>query len=206
MNWNYLASASIGLLLGSSAGALAAPVGPNAGYKIDPEHTSTSPDGTTTIDQLAGLAKGTDENYRSMGVTWPDSRYLVIGLSGEVHSNSRHGQILSVGDWHCRYDLKTGKFDVPPDFRGEQCQGNCSRLRIKVSSINRLEARHNRFDARSRPRSARRRYEPPISPIPLRVGCRFVDCGSGRRPANSGAGHGAQQFRWLRPRDERLWA
>ena len=64
----------------------------------------------------AGLVKGTEENYRWMGETWPDSRYLVIGLSGSVSPNRRHGQIDSVRDWRCRYDLQTGTFDVPRSF------------------------------------------------------------------------------------------
>jgi len=191
-------------------------VGPTADYKIDPEHTSTSPDGTTTVEQYAkidadggytwqfwarhqdkltllkpeqadyaagfrfindsqwlvrmqktgagyaslylyhlgpqgfvaatrkplsdlawayfkslpdarkirrpnfhiqaGLVKGTEENYRWMGVEWPDSRYLVIYLSGEVSPNRKHGQIRSLRGRHCRYDLQKGTFDVPPDF------------------------------------------------------------------------------------------
>ena len=64
----------------------------------------------------AGLVKGTDDNYRSLGQDWPDSRYLVISLSGEVSPNSRHGQLRSVRGWRCRYDLQKGTFDVPPDF------------------------------------------------------------------------------------------
>ena len=32
----------------------------------------------------AGLVKGLDDNYRWMGESWPDSRYLVISLSGDV--------------------------------------------------------------------------------------------------------------------------
>ena len=62
------------------------------------------------------LVKGTDDNYRSLGQDWPDSRYLVISLTGEVSPNSRHGQFRSVRGWHCRYDLQKGMFDVPPDF------------------------------------------------------------------------------------------
>jgi hypothetical protein len=64
----------------------------------------------------AVLVKGTDDNYRSMGETWPESRYLVITLSGEVSPNAHHGQILSLRGWHCRYDLQQRTFDVPPDF------------------------------------------------------------------------------------------
>ena len=216
MNQNYLAFA-IGLLLACAVGAVAAQAaGPAADYKISPEHTSTSPDGATTVEQYAkisadgdytgqfwarhqdkptllkpeqpdyaagfrfssdsrwlvrmqktgagyaslylyhlgpqgfvaatakplsdlawayfkrrpesrkirkpdfhieaSLVEGTDDNYRSLGQDWPDSRYLVISLSGEVSPNSRHGQLRSVRGWRCRYDLQKGTFDVPPDF------------------------------------------------------------------------------------------
>jgi hypothetical protein len=64
----------------------------------------------------ADLVKGTDDNYRSLGQDWPDSRYLVIALSGEVSPNNHHGQLRSVRGWRCRYDLQKGTFDVPPDF------------------------------------------------------------------------------------------
>ncbi|MGA7787011.1 MAG: hypothetical protein WCA56_02470 [Xanthobacteraceae bacterium] len=65
---------------------------------------------------VASLVKGAGDNYRSIGETWPDSRYLVITLSGEVSPNGQHGQLLSLTGWHCRYDLQKGAFDVPPDF------------------------------------------------------------------------------------------
>lgn len=64
----------------------------------------------------ADLLKGVDDNYNGMGETWPDSRYLVISLSGDASPNSRHSQLRSLRGWHCRYDLQTGKFDVPSDF------------------------------------------------------------------------------------------
>ncbi len=216
MNRHYLAY-TVGLFVACAMSAAAAQAGgPTAGYKIDPEYTSTSPDGTTTIEQyakiddddgyrwqfwarrgdtltlleqeevdypagfrftnnsqwlvrmqktgsgeaslylyhlgpkgfvaatrkplgdlawayfnsrpearkimrpdfhiVAGLVKGTEENYRWLGVEWPDSRYLVVTLSGEVSPNGRHGQIRSLRGWHCRYDLQSGKFDVPPSF------------------------------------------------------------------------------------------
>ena len=70
----------------------------------------------------AGLVKGTDDNYRSLGQDWPDSRYLVISLSGEVSPNSRHGQLRSVRGWRCRYDLQKGTFDVPPDFAADNAK------------------------------------------------------------------------------------
>jgi hypothetical protein len=61
----------------------------------------------------AALLKGVEDNYRSLGENWPDNRYLVISLWGE---NDKHGQIASVRDWRCRYDLQSGRFDVPADF------------------------------------------------------------------------------------------
>ncbi len=64
----------------------------------------------------ADLLKGVDDNYRWLGETWPDSRYVVITLSGDLDSNAQHGQIREVHGWRCRYDLQTGKFDVPSDF------------------------------------------------------------------------------------------
>jgi hypothetical protein len=64
----------------------------------------------------AGLVKGTEENYRWMGVQWPDSRYLVIYLSGQLSPDDRHPRVRSIYGWHCRYDLVKGTFDVPPEF------------------------------------------------------------------------------------------
>jgi hypothetical protein len=68
------------------------------------------------------LVKGADDNYRSMGENWPDSRYLIISLSGDVLPNKHHGQIMSLRDWRCRYDLQTGMFDVPKDFAGNNAE------------------------------------------------------------------------------------
>ena len=64
----------------------------------------------------ANLVKGVPDNYKSLGENWPDSRYIVITLSGELDPTAKHGQTLQVQGWHCRYDLQTGKFDVPADF------------------------------------------------------------------------------------------
>src|SRR5215813_79659 len=65
----------------------------------------------------AGLLKGTDENYRWLGIDWPTNRYLLITLSGDADIKSRkHQQTTVVHGWRCRYDLQTGKFDVPPLF------------------------------------------------------------------------------------------
>jgi hypothetical protein len=65
----------------------------------------------------AELLKGTEENYHWTGVNWPDSRYLVVVLSGDVEPNARHHQLRTVRGWRCRYDLQKGTFDVPPEFR-----------------------------------------------------------------------------------------
>ena len=65
----------------------------------------------------AGLLKGVQDNYRSLGVEWPENRYLLIGLSGDADVKGRKPmQTGVVNDWRCRYDLETGKFDVPPLF------------------------------------------------------------------------------------------
>ncbi len=64
----------------------------------------------------ADLVNGIDDNYHGLGETWPDSRYLVITLSGDVLPTKRHDQLFPVHGWRCRYDLQTGKFDVPADF------------------------------------------------------------------------------------------
>jgi hypothetical protein len=75
----------------------------------------------------AGLLKGTDDNYRWMGEKWPDSRYLVITLSGDVLPNGRHGQLRSLRGWRCRYDLQHGRFDVPPDFAESNAKATAPR-------------------------------------------------------------------------------
>jgi hypothetical protein len=217
MKRNCLASAPALFLVCVIGAAAAEPAGPPTDYKIDPEYTSTSPDGATIVEQYAKtdadgnytwqfwarrgdkltllkpeqqdyaagfrftndscwlvcmqktgsgeadlylyklgpdgfvaatakplsdlawayfysrpdsrkimkpdfhidaeLLKGTDENYRWIGVDWPDSRYIVVTLSGDVSPNKRHGQIRSVRGWRCRYDLQKGAFDVPPEFK-----------------------------------------------------------------------------------------
>jgi len=67
--------------------------------------------------ESVNLLKGLDENYRWLGVDWPANRYLVIGLSGDADVKGRKpSQTGVVNGWRCRYDLQTGKFDVPPVF------------------------------------------------------------------------------------------
>jgi hypothetical protein len=64
----------------------------------------------------AGLLKGTPENYRNLGVDWPENRYIVISLWGEVEPTKKHHQLSTVRGWRMRYDLEAGKFDVPAEF------------------------------------------------------------------------------------------
>jgi hypothetical protein len=70
----------------------------------------------------AGLRKGIADNYKSLAVDWPDSRYIVIGLSGELEPTRRHGQLQVIRGWWCRYDLTTGKFDVPDNFAKDNAE------------------------------------------------------------------------------------
>lgn len=65
----------------------------------------------------AGLLKGIADNYGSLGEKWPDSRYVLIGLSGDA--DVRGHQTGTINGWQCRYDLQQGKFDVPKAFLKE---------------------------------------------------------------------------------------
>jgi hypothetical protein len=40
----------------------------------------------------------------------------VISLSGEFDKHPKNVAMKGLGDWRCRYDLKTGRFDVPAMF------------------------------------------------------------------------------------------
>jgi len=60
--------------------------------------------------------KPNDDKDGTLGENWPDSRYLVISLSGEVEPNRKHHQLRTVDGWRCRYDLQQGTFDVPKSF------------------------------------------------------------------------------------------
>ena len=60
---------------------------------------------------------GLEDNYRGLGVDWPANRYLLLTLSGEADVKGRkREQTGVVNGWRCRYDLETGKFDVPAMF------------------------------------------------------------------------------------------
>jgi hypothetical protein len=65
---------------------------------------------------VADLEDGLAENYRKLG-DWPANRYLVITLSADADVKGRKPmQTGVVNGWRCRYDLETGKFDVPAVF------------------------------------------------------------------------------------------
>ncbi|MVT76497.1 hypothetical protein [Bradyrhizobium cajani] len=64
----------------------------------------------------ANLVKGTEEAYRGLGVHWPDNRYLVISLSCEMDKHPKNVAVKGLADWRCRYDLKSGTFDMPAMF------------------------------------------------------------------------------------------
>jgi hypothetical protein len=71
----------------------------------------------------ASLLEGIEENYRSLGVDWPANRYLLITLWGEADVRGRKPMQTSVvHGWRCRYDLQTGKFDVPALFSGDNAK------------------------------------------------------------------------------------
>jgi hypothetical protein len=84
-------------------------------FKSRPEWRKVKKDPEYHIS--ANLLKGTEENYRGLGVNWRENRYLLIGLSGDADVKGRTPlQTGVVNGWSCRYDLQTGKFDVPPLF------------------------------------------------------------------------------------------
>lgn len=70
----------------------------------------------------ANLLKGTEEAYQELGMDWPNNRYLVIGLGGEYDKHPKNTVMKGLGGWRCRYDLHTGKFDVPAMFAKENAE------------------------------------------------------------------------------------
>lgn len=76
----------------------------------------------------ANLMKGTEDGYRWLGVDWPNNRYLLISLSGEMDKHPKNVAVKGLADWKCRYDLKTGKFDVPAMF----AKGNAEALNWQI--------------------------------------------------------------------------
>ncbi len=76
----------------------------------------------------ANLVKGTEDAYRRLGADWPNNRYLVISLSGEMDKHSNNVAVKALTDWRCRYDLTTGRLDVPKLF----AKGNAAALRWEI--------------------------------------------------------------------------
>jgi hypothetical protein len=71
----------------------------------------------------AYLLDGLEENYRGHGVDWPANRYVLIALSADADVRGRKPmQTRVVHGWRCRYDLQTGKFDVPALFSGNNAK------------------------------------------------------------------------------------
>jgi hypothetical protein len=71
----------------------------------------------------AFLLKGLEDNYRGHDVDWPANRYILIALSGDADVRGRKPMQTSVvNGWRCRYDLQTGKFDVPALFSGNNAK------------------------------------------------------------------------------------
>ena len=84
-------------------------------FKSRPEWRKVKKDPEYHIS--ANLLKGTEENYRWLGVDWPANRYILITLSGDADIKSRKPMQTSVvHGWRCRYDLQTGKFDAAGNF------------------------------------------------------------------------------------------
>jgi hypothetical protein len=67
--------------------------------------------------ESAAMLKGIEDNYQWLGVNWPANRYLLVTLSGDANiKGHKPMQTGVVNGWRCRYDLATGKFDVPAIF------------------------------------------------------------------------------------------
>jgi hypothetical protein len=69
---------------------------------------------------FVGLVRGMEENYAWMGEHWPDSRYVVVGLSFDMQGEDVKAPWIE--GWRCVYDLKTGKFFVPPEFADDNAK------------------------------------------------------------------------------------
>ena len=63
---------------------------------------------------FAALVKGMDNNYASLALDRPESRYVVISLNFDGQGDDK--PLPYIEDWWCAYDLKTGTFTVPAAF------------------------------------------------------------------------------------------
>jgi hypothetical protein len=79
---------------------------------------SIPPEGSSG-ETLARICAAVDW-YHWLGVDWPENRYLLISLSGDA--DIKDHQTGTVHGWRCRYDLQTGKFDVPPLFSNDNAK------------------------------------------------------------------------------------
>jgi hypothetical protein len=77
-------------------------------------------DRDTLSHVFAALVKGMDDNYASLGLHWPDGRYIVISLSFDSQGDDK--PLPHIRDWWCAYDLKTGTFSVPAAFARHNAQ------------------------------------------------------------------------------------
>lgn len=66
------------------------------------------------------LLKGLDDNYAWLGKHWPDGRYLVLSLSFDIQGQKKPSPWVE--GWRCVYDMKTGRFAVPPDFADDNAR------------------------------------------------------------------------------------
>jgi hypothetical protein len=71
----------------------------------------------------AQLQDGLEESYHGLGVDWQANRYVLINLWGDADVKGRKPmQTAVVHGWNCRYDLQTGKFDVPALFSSDNAK------------------------------------------------------------------------------------
>ena len=69
----------------------------------------------SSVEVASGAAAPYDGIHQLVGAT--------IGLSGDADIKTRKPrQTGVVNGWRCRYDLQTGKFDVPPLFSNDNAR------------------------------------------------------------------------------------
>ncbi|MGY3547304.1 hypothetical protein ACVWZ4_002688 [Bradyrhizobium sp. USDA 4472] len=64
----------------------------------------------------AGSPGGHGRRLSQTRLDWPNNRYLLISLGGQYDEHPNNTVMKGLGGWQCRYDLQTGKFDVPGIF------------------------------------------------------------------------------------------
>ena len=77
----------------------------------------------TVLLPVSAAAVGVFFLGEGLGVDWPANRYLLIALWGDADVRGRKlMQTTVVNDWRCRYNLQTGKFDVPALFSADNAK------------------------------------------------------------------------------------